>query len=416
MTLREDADYIIKNVLTKCNPRSAVMQLLKKIKIEKSNRIIAIAIGKCAWDMAKATEDYLGDRIRSGVVITKYNHLRGTLTHFDCYEAGHPITDQNCIDATERVIEAVRELSVNDIVLFLVSGGGSALFEKPLVPLTELNGICQQLLNCGANIVEINTIRKRLSAVKGGRFIEMCLPARIVNVVLSDVIGDQLDMIASGPTCKDTSTCTEAMAIIKKYDLKLSKEALQWIQFETPRGFENTETYVVGNVKLLCRMAESELKKLGYDTMIITDCLTCEAREAGRFLSAIARFHAESGEKKAFITGGETIVTLQGHGKGGRNQELALAAADGISGLENVAIFSVGSDGTDGITDAAGGFVDGSTKPTLEKLGININKILKDNDSYTALSAFGGLIVTGATGTNLNDFQVVLIRKAGSVS
>lgn len=303
------------------------------------------------------------------------------------------------------------DLSENDTVVFLLSGGGSALFELPLIPGEELQDITRQLLSSGADITSINTIRKRLSQVKGGRFAIACAPARVFSIVLSDIIGDPLDMIASGPAYPDNSTCDEANAIALKYGLVLSEDARKLLGIETPKVLKNVETHITGSVRELCKAAAESCRELGYESIILTDELCCEAREAGSFLASIAKTNARVGKKIAFIAGGETVVHLTGSGKGGRNQELALAAAEGIGALDaNIAIFSVGSDGTDGPTDAAGGYVDTDTLTELMDKGINIDVILANNDAYNALKETGGLIFTGATGTNVNDVAVVLIR------
>ncbi len=297
-------------------------------------------------------------------------------------------------------------------MLFLLSGGGSALFEKPLIPGDELQDITRQLLACGADITEINTIRKRLSAVKGGRFAQACSPARVFSIVLSDIIGDPLDMIASGPACPDSSTCAQAMAIVEKYSLSLSPAAFSLLSKETPKALDNATTRITGSVRELCAAAADSCRRLGYQPVLLTDQLDCEAREAGRFLAAVLRSHAGDSRSLAFIAGGETVVHLTGSGLGGRNQELALAAALGISGIDGAAVFSVGSDGTDGPTDAAGGYVDGDTLGELAAKGLDLSAVLKANDAYNGLKAVGGLIVTGPTGTNVNDVSVALLRKA----
>lgn len=285
------------------------------------------------------------------------------------------------------------------------------MFEKPLISAEELQDITNQLLACGADIVEINTIRKRLSAVKGGKFAKICEPGKVYSIVLSDILGDPLDMIASGPAYPDSSTCEQALRIIEKYGLKLSTFALEMIETEPPKLLTNVETVITGSVKNLCAAASRTCEELGYETMILTDQLTCEAKEAGGFLAAIARSRQNTKKSIAFIAGGETVVHVKGTGKGGRNQELALAAAAGIAGLRNTAIFSVGSDGTDGPTDAAGGYCDERTKEVLEKAGVDIYQSLCDNNAYDALKKAGGLIFTGATGTNVNDVAVLLVKR-----
>lgn len=407
MQLREDADRIIKAALAAAMPDAAVHAALENADFT-GGKLVLVAVGKAGWQMAKAAYDRLGARIDCGVVVTKYDHSKGPIGNLEVYEAGHPVPDTNSFRATQAALDAVTGLSENDTVLFLLSGGGSALFEKPLIPESNLNRLTKELLACGADIVEMNTIRKRFSAVKGGRFAIACHPAKVFTIVLSDVLGDRLDMIASGPAYPDTSTAADALGIARKYDLTLTEQMQQLLSKETPKELGNVETHITGSVRQLCAAAEKTCRELGYEPMILTDRLSCTARDAGVFLSNIAGTYAGFGKKMAFIAGGETVVQLTGHGLGGRNQELALAAAPGISGL-NAVVFSLGSDGTDGPTNAAGGYVDGMTAENLKSQGICISDVLKDNDAYHALEKCGGLIITGPTGTNVNDISVLLI-------
>ncbi len=407
MSLREQADQIIKAALASALPDTAVKKALKSAHFS-DGKLILIAAGKAAWQMAHAAYEELGERIDSGVVITKYQHSHGPIGNCSIYEAGHPVPDSNSFAATEAAITAVSGLQRKDTVLFLLSGGGSALFEKPLIPAADLERLTQELLACGADIVEINTLRKRFSAVKGGRFAQLCQPAQVFTVVLSDVLGDRLDMIASGPAYPDSSTTADALHIAEKYALTLTDEMRDLLLNETPKHLDNVETHITGSVGQLCAAAEQVCQSLGYETAVLTDCLSCAAKDAGSFFGSIARYYANSGKKLAFIAGGETVVQLTGKGLGGRNQELALSAAEQLSGL-NACVFSIGSDGTDGPTDATGGYVDGSTAALLREKGISISGTLKNNDSYHALQACGGLIITGPTGTNVNDLSVLLI-------
>ena len=410
MSIREDADRIIRESILKVLPDQAVAEALRG-KTFSGGRLVVAAAGKAAWQMAKAASDLLGDRIDAGVVVTKYGHVKGEIPRMLCLEAGHPVPDKNSFAATEAVLKLTGNLTEKDTVLFLLSGGGSALFEKPLIPEEELLAVTRQLLACGAGIVEINTIRKRLSGVKGGKFARPCQPARIFSIVLSDVLGDPLDMIASGPAYPDSSTSREAFALAEKYGLLLSAAAQNALSLETPKILSNVETRITGSVKELCQAAASSCRMLGYEPFILTDQLNCQAKEAGSFLAAVARSHQSTRKSLAFLAGGETVVHLTGAGKGGRSQELALAAAEGISGLKDTAVFSFGSDGTDGPTDAAGGFCDGNTRDLLLAQGMEIYRILRDNDAYCALKKTGGLIFTGPTGTNVNDLAAVLIRR-----
>ena len=406
LTLRKDADAIIAASLKAVLPDEAVRRALQSFQ-PKSGRVLLAATGKAAWQMAHAAVEALGS-VDGGVVVTKYGHVKGEIPGVDCYEAGHPVPDDNNFAATEKVLELVQGLTEEDTVLFLLSGGGSALFEKPLLPSGELQDITSQLLASGADIVEMNTIRKRLSGVKGGRFAQACAPAQVFSIVLSDILGDPLDMIASGPAVLDTSTCEQARAIAEKYHLKLSGQAKALLMQETPKVLDNVTTQITGSVRQLCAAAANACKEMGYEPVLLTDQLCCEAREAGSFLASIVRTNVGQGKKLAYIAGGETVVHLTGKGMGGRNQELALAAAPGLAGL-NAAVFSVGSDGTDGPTDAAGGYVDGDTAETLAAGGWNVFDTLQNNDAYHALQTSGGLIITGATGTNVNDVAVALV-------
>ena len=404
--LRQDAEAIIRAAIAAVLPDEAVRRALKGRHFP--GRVLLVAAGKAAWQMARAAVEALGP-VDAGVVVTKYGHVQGQLPGVACYEAGHPVPDENSFRATQAALDLVAGAKETDTVLFLLSGGGSALFEKPLIPGGELQDITQQLLACGAGIVEMNTIRKRLSAVKGGRFALACAPARVYSIVLSDILGDPLDMIASGPAVPDRSTCAQAQAIAETYGLRLSGAARACLQQETPKALDNVETYITGSVRELCAAAAAACGQMGYQPVLLTDHLDCEAREAGRFLADIARTHAGRGQATAYLAGGETVVRLTGHGLGGRNQELALAAAPGLAGLP-AAVFSVGSDGTDGPTDAAGGYVDGDTAAALAARGLDAGAVLADNDAYHALQAVDGLIVTGPTGTNVNDVAVVLVR------
>ena len=399
-TLRAHADRIIKEAIAAVQPDSAVQRALAGR--EFPGRVLLVAAGKAA-------SDFLGSRIETGVVVTKYDHVMGPIANFACYEAGHPVPDENSFRGTQAALDLVSDLSADDTVLFLLYGGGSALFEKPLVPGEELQDITSQLLACGADIVEINTIRKRLSQVKGGRFAQICWPAHVEAVVLSDILGDPLDMIASGPACPDSSTTEDAQRIAEKYGLRLSDAARSLLAIETPKSLNNVHTQINGSVRELCAAAEKTCRDLGYAPIMLTDQLCCQAKEAGSFLASILRTHASDGKNLAFIAGGETVVRLTGRGKGGRNQELALACAEAIAGME-AAVFSVGSDGTDGPTDAAGGYADGETLAELRAQGLNVDAVLQDNDAYHALQKTGGLIFTGPTGTNVNDVAVALLR------
>lgn len=410
--LRDDADKIISASIRAVLPDEAVTRALQDFK-PGNGRLLLVAAGKAAWQMANAAVRFYAQKavISGGIVVTKYDHVKGEIPGIVCYEAGHPVPDENSFHATEEALKLVSGLTEDDTVLFLLSGGGSALFEKPLIPGEELQDITRQMLASGADIVEMNTIRKRLSAVKGGKFALACAPARVYSIVLSDILGDPLDMIASGPAYPDSSTAEQAVALAEKYNLRLSAQARELLCQETPKELHNVTTAITGSVRELCRAAENVCRELGYEPVLLTDQLDCEAREAGRMLASILRTHAADGKSLAFIAGGETVVHLTGKGLGGRNQELALAAAEGIRGLEGAAVFSLGSDGTDGPTDAAGGYTDSETADALAAQGIRIFDVLQNNDAYHALKDVDGLIMTGATGTNVNDVAVALLKR-----
>lgn len=410
MTLRNDADVIIRQSIHRVLPDEAVAQALNNREFG-SGKLLVVSAGKAAWQMAKAASDILKDRIDAGVVVTKYDHVKGEIPHIVCYEAGHPVPDENSFIGTQAALDLVSNLTEDDTVLFLLSGGGSALFEQPLVSPEELTDITKQFLACGAEITEINTIRKRISAVKGGKFAQLCAPAHVFSIVLSDILGDSLDMIASGPAYPDSSTCEKALEIAKKYNLRLSEQAFELLHIETPKELNNVETMITGSVRNLCNAAADAAKELGYEPIFLTDQLTCQAKEAGAFLASIAKSYQQTEKSLAFIAGGETVVHLTGKGKGGRNQELALAAAEGLAECTDTAVFSIGSDGTDGPTDAAGGYVDNTTKAVLNAQNIELYQVLADNDAYHALEKCNGLVITGATGTNVNDVAVLLIKR-----
>lgn len=412
--LREHAQTIIDDTLKQVQPHAAVQRALEGCTFP--GKCIVIAIGKAAWTMAKAVSDLLGNTIDHGVVLTKYDHSQGEIPGFIIAEGGHPLVDENSIAGTEKILAAVENLTEKDTVVFLISGGGSALFEKPAGSLTlaDMQNVTNQLLACGAEITEINTIRKHLSAVKGGRFAKLCAPASIIAIALSDILGDYPDAIASGPATADTSTCADAMAVVEKYHLDFPPAVLKQLQEETPKEITNCEMQITGSVSQLCLFAAKTAEKLGYTPLPLSTMLDCEAREAGRFLGSMAKT-LEKGEGPvkgpcAILCGGETVVHLTGKGKGGRNQELALAAAPYLEGMENALVAAVGSDGTDGPTDAAGGMVDGSTMTSLRKAGISVDAVLAENDAYHALKAVDSLIITGPTGTNVNDLYFLLFR------
>ncbi len=410
--IREDAANIIEHSIKVVLPEASVQSALE-FKQFKSG-IVVIAIGKAAWRMAKAASEKIGSDLGRGLIITKSGHSMGEIDGFEIIESGHPIPDENSMLAAEKAISYIKDLTEHDEVLILLSGGGSALFEKPLdgVRLIDIMDITEQLLGSGANIIEINTVRKHLSAVKGGRFAKMC-KANIFAVILSDVVGDRLDFIASGPVCADQSTSDAALKILKRYGIITSDAVIRAIKKETPKIVHNCTIAITGNVKMLCEAVAKQAKILGYEPKIISTKCELVAVGVGRFFGfKAADILSGKDEIKppcAVIIGGETVVNVKGSGMGGRNQEVALSAAIDLEGKKNCVVFSLGSDGTDGPTDAAGGMVDGFSVKRMAEAGVNAKEYLKNNDSYHALKSSGDLIITGATGTNVNDVMVLLM-------
>jgi hydroxypyruvate reductase len=407
--LRKDAAKIIRESISSSLPGKNVRELLFQADVGQG-KVIVIAVGKAAYKMAEAAYDVLRERISAGLVVTKEGSQVGEIPGFQVMLAGHPYPNEMSYQAADTAIEMVQGLSASDHVLFLLSGGASSLFEKPMIPEESYHFINDKLLASGADIREINTVRKHLSYVKGGRFAKICEPAVVNTIILSDVIGNDISMVGSGPTVQDRSTGEEAFSIIEKYHIRVPADVIQVLLQETPKTLRNVTHEVIGDIHLMISRAKQCAESLGYQTVVLTDSLDCEAKEAGRFLASIARTFSPLKESIAFLLGGETVVHLKGTGKGGRNQEMALSCARGIAGLENVLFFSVGSDGTDGPTDAAGGIVDGQTVEKIRKCGMDPYRMLENNDAYNALKGAGALVMTGATGTNVNDLSVLLIR------
>jgi hydroxypyruvate reductase len=415
--LRDDAMRIIRESIKAVLPDVAIARAIKNK--EFTTNVVIVAIGKASWNMARAAKEVLGSKVKRGVIITKYLHSGGPIESCEIIEAGHPLPDENSVLGATKVLEMVTRLTPNDQVIFLISGGGSSLFEKPLdgVSLQDISDLTNQLLGCGADIVEMNTIRKHLSAVKGGRFAQQCNGAKIYTIILSDVVGDKLDAIASGPAYADGTTSADAFRILEKYNIPVGNHLIEALRQETPKTIANCETVITGNVTALCQAAAKSAEKLGYSSIVLSTSVGCEAREMGGILASKVK-ELTSGSYSEFmpkppcaiVYGGETIVRLMGSGKGGRNQEVALAAALGIEGIEDAVVFSFGSDGTDGPTDAAGGMVDGDSAARMRAESIVPEESLANNDSYHALKASDDLIVTGPTGTNVNDLMVILCK------
>ena len=403
-----DAKKICFHAIDSCLPEGGVARALEDLQIDKE--VYLLAVGKAAFNMALEASRHVS--IKEGIVISKYGHISGSIKNVECFEAGHPIPDRNGLKASEEAIRMCEDLKSDDIVLFLLSGGASALFESPLIPLERLQDLSTQMLKKGLNIFEINAVRKKLSRVKGGRFGDLCKPAKVYSIILSDVLSDRLDTIGSGPTVRDETGTEETLKILESHDIDLCEDIRKIILSSAPGKADNCENIVIGSVRMLCRKAIKEAERLGYKAVLIDDHIDMEARDAGQFLFEKIQKYRGSGEDVALIMGGETIVHVKGKGLGGRNQELVFSQMKNIAGMNDVLIMSVGSDGTDGPTDAAGGYVDGSSYEKLKKAGGNFEALLADNDSYHGLKMIDSLIFTGPTGTNVNDISIALIKRS----
>ncbi|MFO7896489.1 MAG: DUF4147 domain-containing protein [Candidatus Cloacimonadales bacterium] len=413
--LKTDLKSIATAALAEVHPARAVQSALQEITQKKSeSEYYLIAIGKAAWPMARAAWRLLPKQIVAGFVLTKYQHAGGPLADFQIWEAAHPVPDNNSRLATSALLKFIQQIPAQGSVIFLLSGGGSALLEKPLpgLQLAEIRQITEKLLRQAAPIQQINTLRKHLSAVKGGRLAQLIAPAQIHALILSDVVGNRLDSIASGPVSPDPSTCAQAAEIVQKYQLQLSTAAAQALQIETPQQISNVTTQVIGSVETICQVAAEIAKNLGYQTQIVST--TVQGSQADLLAEIVSTYHQvrnSSLEKpRAYIWGGETVLRVQGNGLGGRNQELALRLTPYLAEDPNAAFMALGTDGTDGPTDAAGGIIDGSSYQKLQDAGCDLQKILQANDSYHALQKIGDLLKTGPTGTNLNDLNILLLK------
>jgi len=423
--LRKDAEAIFRAALEAVDPYRCVRSSLEGMDLR--GRTFVVGMGKASVQMAKAAEDILGDRIEEGLVVTKYGH-GGKLRRIKVLEAGHPVPDQAGTRAAEEILKVALRAGEGDILLCLISGGGSALTPLPPegITLEEKRRTTELLLRCGARIEELNAVRKHLSRIKGGRLAEAANPARVVSLVLSDVVGDPLEVIASGPTVPDPTTFEDCILIARKYGIWEELPSSVRMRFEmgakgdlpeTPKpgdpAFSSCKNTIVGNNRTALEAARKEAEVRGYKALLLTSFLQGEAREVGRALASVVKEVRKSGEPveppACLLCGGETTVTVRGKGKGGRNQELALAMVGELAGLEGVLVLSAGTDGTDGPTDAAGAFVDGGTSKRARKLGLEPDDYLRENDSYNFFRALGDLFVTGPTGTNVMDLQIALI-------
>lgn len=413
--LRRQALRIFHAALKAADPYEGVLRHLK-LPRRRFENIFVIGAGKASAEMARAVERIVertsGAHINAGEINVKDGHT-AKLRRVKLNECSHPLPDERGVSGARRIAEIAQQAGADDLVICLISGGASALLPLPArgVTLAEKQKTTRLLLACGANIHEINCVRKHLSAIKGGRLAQLVYPATLLTLILSDVIGDDLDAIGSGPTVPDRSTIADARAICAKYGIAIDLDAAAETPKPGDRIFAKVTNVLVGSNALAVQAAEKEARRLGFHTMILSSSVQGEAREVARVHAAIAkeiRAHARPLRAPGcVISGGETTVTLRGKGLGGRNQEFALAAAIDIAGLRDVAILSAGTDGTDGPTDAAGAVVDGAT---TTRVAWSPAEYLRNNDSYRYLEATGDLIKTGPTGTNVADVQLILVR------
>ncbi len=440
-TLRRHAVRILGAAVAAADPGAEVSRWLAwdgavlrvgdgDIPLSPAGRVLVVGAGKASARMAGAAERALGDRITTGLVITKYGHI-GPLARVELVEAGHPLPDAAGLEGARRIIEVVQDAGADDIVLVLLSGGGSALMPLPAegITLEEKIAATDLLLRSGATINELNAVRKHLSRIKGGWLARHAAPAAIVTLVLSDVLGNPLDVIASGPTVPDPTTFADAVAVIRRYALweKMPEAVRTHLERgaagdapETPKpgepAFARAHTVIIGDITRAAAAAAERAQALGYHTSLLATDVQGEAREVGARFARLVR-EAREGQRRpggpvCLVMGGETTVTVRGAGRGGRNQELALAAAEPLAGLPQVLVAAFGTDGTDGPTDAAGAVVDGSTLARAREQGLDPQAALADNDAYPFFQALGDLIISGPTNTNVNDLWLGLLGAA----
>ena len=426
-------DEIFGAALRAADPYEAVTRHLDRIAavFPKGDfrRVFVAGFGKAVCPMARAVEEGLPGIVERGIVVTKYGHCTGCgFARIAVREAGHPLPDENGQKAAVEIIDLLRKADVRTLVVCLISGGGSALLVSPCegTTLSDKQEVTGLLMKGGADIHELNTVRKHLSGVKGGRLAEAASPASVLSLIISDVIGDDLDVIASGPTSPDGSTYSEALSVIEKYGLRdraprrviaALERGIRGQTPETPKTgnplFGKVENIIVGSNRAALEAAKQQAASLGFEAEILSSGVRGEAREIGSGLAkkAIGIKDTKRRDKPlCLISGGETTVTVTGNGLGGRNMELALSFALAIEGVGGVSFLSAGTDGTDGPTDAAGAVVDGDTVRRGEKQGAVAAEYLENNDSYRYFEKAGGLLITGPTGTNVMDVQIALLE------
>ncbi|MBI4550965.1 MAG: glycerate kinase [Candidatus Latescibacteria bacterium] len=436
--LRDAALDIFRHALAAVDPAEAVHRAVvrdidrlqvhdRAYDLSRGGRVFVVGTGKAGALMAQAVEEVMGDRLTGGVVNVKDGHV-APVRRVSLNEAGHPLPDEAGVRGAREIVRLLSGLEPDDLVFCVISGGGSALLPLPVdgITLAEKQTVTQLLLDCGATIHEINAVRKHISRVKGGQLARLAAPASVISLILSDVIGDRLDVIASGPTVPDTSTFVDCQRIIDRYDLRARLPAAVAAHLdaglaghipETPKPgdpvFDRVQNVLVATNLLALRAAQERAEALGLRTIILSSGLEGETREVATVYSAMAKEIRSSGNPipppACVIAGGETTVTIRGTGKGGRNQEFVLAAARGIAGLDGVVVFSAGTDGTDGPTDAAGAVADGTTIRRAAAHGLDAERMLAANDSYHFFQPLGDLVITGPTQTNVMDLRLLLV-------
>jgi hydroxypyruvate reductase len=436
--LREDSQRIFAAGVAAVDPTAAVQRAVIRrgetllvegvpYDLRRFARVYVVGGGKAGATMARGLETILRERLTGGAVTVKYGHV-APVSRITIYEAGHPIPDAAGVRGTEAIMRLAQQAGDDDLVFCLLSGGGSALLPAPTagISLAEKQQVTSLLLECGASINEINVIRKHLSDLKGGQLARLVAPATLITLILSDVVGDRLDTIASGPTVPDPSTYQDCLDIIRRYDLlqRLPASVRMHLQRgqagclpETPKvgdaAFERCQTVIIGNNRTALQVARETAGRLGYKTLILSSSIQGETRDIARMHAAIVQEMHQSGAPlpppACVISGGETTVTIRGDGKGGRNQEFVLAAALDIAGLERAVVLSGGTDGTDGPTDAAGAIADGQTVARARALGLEPEGFLRRNDSYHFFAALDDLLITGPTRTNVMDIHLLLV-------
>jgi len=438
--MRNHAMEIFRAGLSAVEPRNAIVKYCslkdnilvvgeREYDLGKFKAVTIIGAGKAGASMSAAVEEILGDRVSGGVVSVKYGHVCDVST-VEIMEAGHPVPDQAGLTGARKILQSARSADEDDLVICLLSGGGSALMPFPAegITLEEKQETTRILLACGATIHEINAVRKHISSLKGGRLARAVYPATLISLILSDVVGDDLDVIASGPTVPDSSTFADCMEIFKKYKIEDRVPAPVTAHIkagsageisETPKPddpvFRNTYNLIVAS-NLECVMAaRRKAEELGYTALVLSSMVEGETREVALVHGAVAKETLKTGNPiptpACVLSGGETTVSISGDGLGGRNMEFSLAAGIDLDGWSKVVVLSAGTDGTDGPTDAAGAMVDGGSMEKAGKMGLNPFKYLADNDSYHFFEKLGGLIKTGPTNTNVMDLRIMLMDK-----